>query len=107
MANVSGKVNQHIEVTGNHRVSISNDTGQPSWFKYVYTLAIDGRESKFVRNVDLKPGSQFYDASNSKGDLNKTSPGSYRLSAETNTEGSGAYSHDTSYGTGTVNRGTN
>jgi hypothetical protein len=104
ISNVSGRVNQHIEVSGSHRVNIKNDTSQTAWFKYMYTLTINGRSTDIVRNVDLKPGGSFYASDFTKGDLNVTSPGSYRLSAQTKSEGPSASGSDISYATGTVSK---
>lgn len=104
ISNVSGRINQHIEVTGNHRVSIRNDTSQAAWFKYIYTLTINGKPTDITRNVDLKPGSSFYANDSTKGDLNVSSPGSYRLSAQTKSDGPSASGSDISYATGTVSK---
>ncbi len=104
ISNVSGRVNQHIEVSGSHRVNIKNDTAQTAWFKYIYTLTINGRSTDIVRNIDLKPSSSFYASDYTKGDLNVSSPGSYRLSAQTKSDGPLASASDVSYATGTVSK---
>lgn len=103
--NVSGRVNQHISVRGNHSVYIRNDTNSVQWFKYSYELIIDGYTAgSYSRNIDLKPGGTFNASDTTVGDLNKSSPGSYRMSASTKIEGSSASASDTSYVTGALSK---
>lgn len=103
--NVSGRVNQHIGVTGDHSVFIRNDTSSTQWFKYSHQLIIDGYTAgSYSRNVDLKPNATFSSSDLTTCDLNKSSPGSYRMSASTKIEGSSASASDTSYATGTVGK---
>lgn len=66
---------------------------------------IDGRSAgSYSRNVDLKPSATFSTSDTTIGDLNKSSPGSYRMSASTKVEGSSANASDISYATGIVSK---
>lgn len=102
--NYRGRVNEHIGITGNHSLSITNNSSRVTWYKYIYTLTGDNQDlAKFIRNIDLKPGSSFYTNDSTNGDMFKESAGSYRLMASTEISGESSAS-DRSYGTATINK---
>lgn len=82
-----GKVNEYIQLNGDHGVHITNATSTRQTFEYIFDLKCSDAEYHYVRHVELDPSENFVIESKSSGVIQKQEAGGWHIYATTSVNG--------------------
>ena len=97
--NRNGTVNSFNQVDGYHEINIYNRTNVSQTYQYSYLLTCAEGNFSYSKYITLTPGATYTTNDHSYGTVQKSSQGSYRITAETKVIGESSASDR---GTGTL-----
>lgn len=82
-----GKVNEYIQLSGDHSVNITNGTSKKQTYEYIFDLTCMDANYHYVRHVELDPSEDFVIEAESTGVIQRQEAGGWHIYATTTVDG--------------------